>query len=161
MKLSAQEEYGLRCLLRIARGDPDSALTIPEIGAAEGLSVPYVGKLMRLLRQGGFVRSTRGQSGGYALARPANGIAVGEVLNVLGGRLVEPDFCNQFAGINEVCTRSIDCSMRSLWQAVQGAVDGVLGDVTLEDLTRGERDMRRWIAAGKTPAAPPAAGLRR
>jgi Rrf2 family protein len=148
MKLSAQEEYGLRCLLRIASSNAGSALTIPEISAAEGLSVPYVGKLMRILRQGGFVRSTRGQVGGYTLARPARLIPVGEVLGLLGGRLVEADFCNQFSGQSDVCARSIDCAMRSLWQSVQNAVDGVLTRITLDDLTRDERDMTAWLATG-------------
>ena len=45
MKISAQEEYGLRCLLRLARA-PETALTLHEVAAAEGLSVPHVAKLM-------------------------------------------------------------------------------------------------------------------
>ena len=87
MKFTAQEEYGLRCLLQI--GHQGGSLTIPEISARESLSIPYVAKLVRLLRQGGFVTSTRGQSGGYALARPPEQIVVGEVLAVLGGRLFD------------------------------------------------------------------------
>ena len=67
MKLSAQEEYGLRCLLRLAREGESSSLTIPEISLSEGISNHYVAKLMRILRRGGFVRSARGQAGGYTL----------------------------------------------------------------------------------------------
>ena len=51
MKISAQEEYGLRCLLRLASAEPES-MTLPEISAMEGLSVPYVAKLMAALRDG-------------------------------------------------------------------------------------------------------------
>lgn len=145
MKLSAQEEYGLRCLLRIAASGGEPALTIPQISAAEGLSVPYVGKLMRLLRRGGFVESTRGQAGGYRLARRANQIAVGDVLDALGGRLVEEDFCERFSGNNAICARSVDCAMRALWTAVQGAVDDVLSATTLDDLTRPEQAMSDWL----------------
>ena len=146
MKLSSQEEYGLRCLLRIA-AEPESALTIPEISSAEGLSEAYVGKLMRLLRQGGIVRSHRGKTGGYSLARPADQMTVGEVLALLGGAMVAPDFCDQFPGSREVCSRTIDCAMRSLWNAVQLAVDGVLGSITIHDLRRSERQMTDWIAS--------------
>ena len=63
MKFSAQEEYGLRCLLQLGRQAEKGSMTIPEISSAEGLSGPYVAKLMRVLRQGGFVQSTRGQVG--------------------------------------------------------------------------------------------------
>ena len=69
MKLTSQEEYGLRCLLRIARQGEGGALTIPEISEAEGISSYYVAKLMRILRRGGFVTSARGQAGGYTLSR--------------------------------------------------------------------------------------------
>ena len=70
MKISAQEEYGLRCLLRLAKAESGVA-TLPEVAAAEGLSVPYVAKLMAVLRHAGILDSVRGRSGGYKLARPA------------------------------------------------------------------------------------------
>lgn len=63
MKLSAQEEYGLRCLLYMARNGESNNHSIPEISRAEGLSVPNVAKLMRILRLGGLVASVRGQAG--------------------------------------------------------------------------------------------------
>lgn len=134
MKLSAQEEYGIRCLLRMARSGEGASLTIPEISQAEGISSHYVAKLMRVLRRGGFVTSARGQAGGYTLARPADRILVGEALAALGGRLYEPTFCNVHTGLTKVCTNSIDCSVRSLWSALQQAVDQVLGNTTLKDL---------------------------
>ena len=66
MRLTSQEEYGLRCLLRVAR-DQES-MTTPEIAVREGLTQAHVHKLMRLLRRGGLVKSVRGRNGGYQLA---------------------------------------------------------------------------------------------
>jgi len=150
MKLSAQEEYGLRCLLRVASAGEGESLTIPEIGRAEALSIAYVAKLMRILRRGKLVKSVRGQTGGYALARKAANIPVGEVLAALGGRLFEPGFCDQFPGLERLCTHSVDCSIRSLWRAVQSAVDSVLAGITLEDLLQKESDMTvRLLSAAK------------
>jgi Rrf2 family protein len=141
MKVSAQEEYGLRCLLRLgAQGDRGS-LTIPEISRAEGISPEYVAKLMRILRRGGLVTSSRGATGGYSLSRPAGQISAGEALTVLGGRLFESDFCERHAGAETLCTHSIDCSIRSLWQALQTAVDQVLAKTTLKDLLCSEPEM--------------------
>lgn len=145
MKLSAQEEYGLRCLIQIGRNELDvgRGLTIPEISQAEGLSIPNVAKLMRILRIGGFVESTRGQTGGYSLSRPVDQIVVGDVLTVLGGRLFGPNFCEEHTGVVDLCTHSVDCSIRSLWNAVQFAIDQVLGRITLQDLlVRQERELR-------------------
>jgi Rrf2 family protein len=145
MKLSSQEEYGLRCLLQVARHDPEGSMTIPEIARIEGLSIPHVAKLMRSLRRGGFVKSVRGQAGGYKLARTPDHVNIGEVLAWLGGRLFEPSFCSLHSGMAKLCTHTIDCSIRSLWQSVQHVVDQMLGKVTLSDLLGGERQPNPWI----------------
>src|SRR5437763_12591725 len=99
MKITSQEEYGLRCLIRLARADDGRSLTIPEIAVAEGLSGPYVAKLLAVLRQAGLLDSVRGRSGGYRLSRPSAEITLGTVLRVLGEPLFEePAYCQQHAG---------------------------------------------------------------
>jgi Rrf2 family protein len=134
MKLSSQEEYGLRCLLRVATVSNPNHLTINEISEEEGISASYVAKLMRILRQRGFVRSVRGQVGGYTLARPAEKIIVGEVLAALGGRLFDPRFCIEHSGLETTCKKLRECSIRTLWRSVQTLVDQVLSKVTLAEL---------------------------
>ncbi len=134
MKFSSQEEFGLRCLLRLGMSTSQNGLTIPEISQMEGLSIANAGKLLRALRLGGFIESTRGQTGGYKLARPANEIVIGEVLSVLGGKLFESGFCDIHSGTEIICTHTIDCSIRSLWRTIQSLLDGVLSKLTLKDL---------------------------
>jgi Rrf2 family protein len=145
MKLSAQEEYGIRCLLHLARCGEGESLTIPEISLAEGLSIPNVAKLMRLLRLGGFVQSARGQSGGYTLTRPPVQITVAAVLEALGGPFFGPHFCDRHAGRERVCTHSVDCSLRSLWHIVQVILAEVLEKTTLQDLLCNEQEMSQRI----------------
>ena len=41
MKLTAHEEYGLRCLLQIGKQGPEGSMTIPEVSRQEGISVPH------------------------------------------------------------------------------------------------------------------------
>ncbi len=141
MKLSTQEEYGLRCLLHLARVPGGQSLTIPEISKAEGLSVPNVAKLMRLLRMGGMVQSVRGQAGGYTLARAAGEIPVSEVLDLLGGQFFSSKFCERHAGRQNVCNHAVDCSLRVLWNTIQGVLHEVLGKTTLADLLCSEAAM--------------------
>ncbi len=141
MKFSTQEEYGLRCLLQLAKQTSNKGLTIPEISELEGLTIPNVAKLLRIMRLGGLVESERGQFGGYRLSRPPNQITLQDVLNVLGGRLFEDAFCNSHSGAIEICTNSIDCSIRSVWKTVQKVVDDVLGKLTLKDLLGSEEEV--------------------
>jgi Rrf2 family transcriptional regulator, iron-sulfur cluster assembly transcription factor len=137
MKFSSQEEYGLRCLLRVAK-DGEKGLTIPEISKAEGITTHNTAKILRVLRLGGFLESSRGQIGGYSLSRPADEILVSDVLNVLGGKLFDEEFCNSHSGGQKICTNSIDCSIRSVWQMIQSSVDSVLKNITLKDLISSE-----------------------
>jgi Rrf2 family protein len=141
MKFSAQEEYGLRLLLRIAKSDSPNGLTIPELSEVEGLSAANVAKILRVLRMAGFIESARGQTGGYKLNKLANKIFVGEVLSTLGGKLYESGFCDLHAGIESICTNTIDCSIRSLWKTIQLMLDGVLNKFTLQDLLGKEGDV--------------------
>lgn len=134
MKLSAQEEYGLRCLLTLARADPGASLTIPQIADAEHISGPNVAKLLRALKRGGFVVALRGQSGGYALARKSSEINVGDALACLGGRIYDAGFCDRHSSAARGCGHTTDCSVRSVWRLVQRAVDDVLSRLTLADL---------------------------
>ncbi|HXH61657.1 MAG TPA: Rrf2 family transcriptional regulator [Fimbriimonadaceae bacterium] len=134
MKFSAQEEFGLRCMVALAREGADGFLTIPTIASAEGLTQSHVAKLLSILRKGGFVTSIRGQQGGYALSRHPAQIKVGDLLAVLGGRLCHDGFCDRFTGRQRECVHTEDCTLLPLWIRIQRAVDKVLNDMTLEDL---------------------------
>ena len=162
MKFSAQEEYGLRCILSLARAEeslsvplsvgPGSSeqsgqpyLSVPEVAAAEGISVQYVRKLFAILGKGNLVKSVRGCKGGYQLAREASEITLAEILQVLGGRLYETDTCSKFAGDRKFCVHNNQCSLRSLWSGLQFIHDDVLESVTLRELTGSEENMDKWI----------------
>jgi Rrf2 family protein len=141
MKLSSLEEYGLRCLLELGRADGQS-LTIAEMSRREGISAPNVAKIMRVLRRASLVRSTRGQAGGYTLARRPDEITVSEVLAALGGRLYDPGFCDKHRGVVQLCTHLPDCSIRPVLRHVQEAVDAVLSALTLKSLLCREAEVR-------------------
>ena len=68
MKITAQEEYGLRILIRIAGCKDAEGMSIPQLSEAEGISSHYVAKLTRMLRMEGFINSRPGNKGGYILA---------------------------------------------------------------------------------------------
>ena len=141
MKFSAQEDFGMRLLLRIAKSKSPNGLTIPELSELEGISSANAGKILRILRLAGFVDSARGQTGGYKLKVAANKIIVNDVMTVLGGKLFETGFCEQHAGIDNICTNTIDCSIRSLWRTIQRMLDDVLSQLTLQDLLGKEEDV--------------------
>ncbi len=134
MKFSAQEEYGLRCLIGLAKVGPLGSLTIPEISEREGITPSHAAKLLAILRRSGFITSTRGQHGGYSIAKEPSQIKIRDVLEPLGGRLYGSDFCGRHAGVLASCAHESECLVHPLWSQVQVAVDIVLDRYTLEDL---------------------------
>jgi len=140
MKINKQDEYGLRILIRIAQADADVGVSIPQLSELEGLSHPYVGKLTRGLRLAGLIESTRGQKGGYILAKPASDITIKEAIDALGGQLFHPDFCGSHSGGLNICTNSVDCTVRSLWKILQHTVDNLFAKITLGDLIGQEEE---------------------
>jgi Rrf2 family protein len=151
MKITAQEEYGLRILIRIASCRDAAGMSIPQLSDAEGLSSHYAAKLTRLLRMEGLINSTPGYKGGYVLAKPAKKININKVLKALGGSLYDKEFCGSHTGTLKLCINSVECSSRSLWQMIQFTVDQLLDKITLYDLVNSEkqsRDILNQILAG-------------
>src|SRR5262245_45965507 len=140
MKITAQEEYGLRILIRIAACRHEEGMSIPQLSEAEGITPHYVAKLTRVLRIAGFINSTPGNKGGYVLARPAGEIVIRPVLKALGGTMFNKEFCGTHAGALKLCTNSVDCSARSLWKMVQYTVDNLLDKITLHELITTEKE---------------------
>lgn len=144
MKITAQEEYGLRCLLRLARASAGRSMTIPEIAAEEGLSGAYVGKLLAVLRQAGLVESERGRSGGYRLAKSASEIGLGTILMLVGDPIFdEPGYCQRHAGseTDGTCVHLNGCTLRALWQTLEHWMRHLLDQITLADLLQSESDI--------------------
>ena len=159
MRVTSQEEYGLRCMMQIAVCSPGRPLTIHEIADREGLSAAYVGKLMNVLRDAGLVDSVRGRSGGYLMARPAAQISLLEILAPLGGNIFEEHHCERFPGEEETCVHTGDCSIRSLWGSLQGLVNRVLSRTTLADLLHNEQEVSAGLLIRHRQPLPMAPGL--
>ncbi len=134
MKISAQEEYGLRCLLQLARADSQGeSLNLAQIARLEGISVANAGKLMWILNKAGLVQSQRGTKGGYRLSRPASDIHLNEVISVLDDERVETH-CKSYAGILDSCVHNGDCGIRPMILELHQIVDNALSDITLSQL---------------------------
>ena len=174
MKFTALEEYGLRCILHLARADcaqsqdrdragsdagagsgaapaagalTPPSLTLGEIAEREGLTQQYAGKIFRILAKAGLVESERGRNGGYRMTRNSETITISEVLAALGGRFFDRKVCGRYTGDRNQCVHSTNCAIRTLWLDVQRMVDLVLAKTTLRDLVEREASMAEALRA--------------
>ena len=133
MKLTTRSRYGTRMILDMALNGQDGPVRIKEIAARQGVSVKYLEKLVRELKQAGFVRSRRGPRGGHELDKPLESISVGDIVRTLEGdlSLVECD------GDGGPCPRRTDCLTRGVWIEAARAMHEKLDSITLADLVAG------------------------
>jgi Rrf2 family transcriptional regulator, iron-sulfur cluster assembly transcription factor len=169
MKISAQEEFGLRCLLQLARLQDSEYLSLRQIAELEGISVAYAGKLLWILNHAGLVKSIRGPKGGYSLARPAAKIMLSEIIKILDEDVAS--HCQHYAGDLDSCIHTGDCTIMpvveglnslvqdvlsriSLAQVVGGAVPGLTRLTRIESnrgANRGESSVELWQESGEDP----------
>ena len=131
MKITAQEEYGLRCLLQLAKFPQGQVVSVKEIAGKEGLSHAYVEKLLRILSRAGLVHSMRGLKGGYVMNRPASSVMLGEVVRALGTVENTEHICRSFTGQEAACVHFSDCGIRSVWSGLTTYIQRFLDQTTL------------------------------
>ena len=140
MKISAQEEYGLRCLVQLANLKEGESLTLPQIAEREGISTANAGKLMWLLNKAGFVNSTRGTKGGYFLSRPAGEIRLSEIIKVLDEDVLNKH-CENYTGVLDTCVHKGDCGIRPVIVGLHEIVEHALSQITLAQLVGNEQSV--------------------
>ena len=146
MKITAQEEYGLRCLLQLARTPEHQVVSVKDVAAKEGLSSANVEKLLRILAKAGLVHSVRGIKGGYVLNRPAAAVTLGEVVRALGNMQTTDHICHVFTGNRDACVHFTDCGIRSVWSGLTTYIQNFLDRTTLASLLENEYTVSERLA---------------
>ena len=134
MKLSTKGRYGLRAMIDLARYSEKEPVSISSIAARQDISERYLEQLVGILKKAGLVRSIRGATGGYVLARGACEISVGDVLRALEGSL-EPVKCAAFDP-EEGCMASGGCVTKYVWQKINESITRTVDEMNLEELVR-------------------------
>lgn len=91
MKLTTRSEYALLALVYLARQQSDEFISIETIAKAQGIPPKFLEQLMLALKRAHFLRSTKGQKGGYALAKSPKQISLAEVIRLFDGALAPTD----------------------------------------------------------------------
>ncbi len=135
MKVSTRGRYGLRLMVSLARHYGEGPVPVHTLVREQDISENYIHILMGGLKTAGLVRSTRGPNGGYELNRKPETVTALDVVLVMEGQTA-PAECVVASG---TCERVADCSARSVWCKVADAVNGVLVNLSLADLSKDAR----------------------
>jgi Rrf2 family transcriptional regulator, iron-sulfur cluster assembly transcription factor len=145
MKVTAMQEYGLRCMMQLVLHGADTPLTVREIAERESLTPVYVEKLLVTLRRAGLVKSLRGVNGGYVMSRPAKEVTVAQVLSALGQVDLGKNLCKRFTGTAKTCVHQNNCGIRPVWGLLTQYIYGFLDHLHLDQLTQREEVVTQEI----------------
>lgn len=132
MNITTKGRYALQVMLDLARQAPGEYVSLKAVAERQEISVKYLEAIVAVLARAGLVDSTRGKTGGYRLARPAETYTVGSVLKLVEGTLA-PVSCRQ----EDACPRQDQCAALPLWERLDAIVDNFLESVTLADVLSG------------------------
>lgn len=138
MKLSTKGRYGVKALFELAMHEGTGPLSLKAIAEKQGLSEHYLEQLAAPLRRAGLVTSVRGAQGGYALARPASEITVGDIIRVLEGPIGVSDCATDDGSSPPDCAQN--CTVHGVWEKVRDAIVAVVDGISLADLVEAERN---------------------
>lgn len=130
MRLSTKGRYSARTMLDLALHLGEGPVLVKDISERQSISRGYLEQLFIPLRSAGLVKSARGASGGFTLARPPSEIWLTEIMEVTEGSTA-PVPCVDEPGF---CTQSNECTTREVWVEMKRACDSLLDSITLQDL---------------------------
>lgn len=87
MRLSRKSEYALLALVELSKLPEQTSMKIMDICNKCNIPKKYLEQILLLLKGAGYVKSTRGASGGYRLAKRPEEISVAEIIRLIDGPL--------------------------------------------------------------------------
>ncbi len=96
MKLTTRSEYGLLALVYLARRRGEGFVSVETIATAQEIPPKFLEQIMLALKRARYVRSQKGQHGGYSLAKPPDEISLAEVIRLFDGALAPTESVSQY-----------------------------------------------------------------
>jgi len=132
MQIPRRVDYGLRAVIYLSSQVPDKCCSIGEIAKEQGVPRKFLEKIVQDLVRGGLVKSRRGSTGGYQLARAPEAISFRDVIEAIEGPITVNTCMDPELG----CDQIPRCMMIGVWSEVQHQITEVLSRTTIATLKR-------------------------
>jgi Rrf2 family protein len=136
MKISTQSRYGVRAVFDVARNSAGRPCQVRDIAARQSLSPRYIEQIFQKLKRAGIIRSVRGPSGGYCLAKKPEEISVGDVVRAAEGAVELVSCLRPAKSGARGCDRIDKCLVRDVWAEASARLMAYLDSVSIEDLCK-------------------------
>ena len=145
MRLSARSKYAVLAMFELALQYRRKFVPVTELAKKQGISRPFLEKLLLQLKRADLTISCRGPDGGYSLAHPPANIRIGDIFKVVEGPV---DFIDCFDSPSQ--SDATNYCMAYLLQEIEEGVCKVLNSKTLQDLCSQARAFQRLSQSNHT-----------
>jgi Rrf2 family protein len=135
MMFSTKCLYALRTILELSLRQGLGVVKSQQIASAQGIPLRFLEIILSELRQGGFVESRRGNSGGYVLSRPPEEITIAQVIDFIEGHKAVRNKQENISSLGED-------PFEELWQKIDRTCTEVISSTTFADLANEEMRKR-------------------
>jgi Rrf2 family transcriptional regulator, iron-sulfur cluster assembly transcription factor len=147
MIYSRSAEYAIRAFVHLADVEPGKYAMVKNIADKADIPAHFLAKILQQLARKGFLRSSKGPTGGFCLRGPANDITLVQVVEAIDGLA---DYARCPAGMAE-CNDEMPCSMHDSWKSIRATVMKYLEETTIADLAKALDQKRKNLEKGRKP----------
>ncbi|MHB0878498.1 MAG: RrF2 family transcriptional regulator [Anaerolineae bacterium] len=129
VRLTARERYGVRAMVALAAAHGVGPMSLADVAVSQRIPFRYLEHVAKSLKQAGLIKSWRGATGGYELARAPEDITVADILRAVEGSVLatecgDPHACSYLDALNL-------CVTKPLWDTLQRQIEVSLTQITL------------------------------
>jgi Rrf2 family protein len=133
MKLTSRSEYALLALVYLARNDSDDYISVETVALAQGIPPKFLEQILLALKRAKYLRSSKGQHGGYRLGKPADKITLAEVIRLFDGALAPTESVSEY--FYESTPIEKEKSLVKVFREIRDFVSHKLEHTTLADVS--------------------------
>jgi Rrf2 family protein len=133
MKLTSRSEYALLALVYLNRHNTEGFVSVETIALAQDIPPKFLEQILLALKRAKYVRSSKGQHGGYRLGKPANKIALSEIIRLFDGALAPTESVSQY--FYESTPIEKEKSLIRVFKEIRDFVSNKLEHTTLADVS--------------------------
>ena len=145
MKLTSKGRYAVMAMADLAKNNTEQPTCLTDISLRQGISVSFLEQIFLKLKRNNLVKSSRGPSGGYSLAKNPEDIklssiikAVDEKVKTVGCKKESKKGCNG---------KLIKCITHNLWDDLENHINSFFEKNTLHDIIfRVSKDKNRELS---------------
>lgn len=137
MKISTKSRYALRMLLDLAEHENEGFIALKDIAQRQNISKKYLEQIIPILNSSNTLQASRGNQGGYKLAKPPKEYTVGDILRITEGSI---SVISCLDTTPNACDNIENCMTLDVWKGLNDVIKEYLDSITLEDILDKQRD---------------------